>query len=177
MKKKYLFISLTLLLISCGSSRSFQSFFNEHKNEIGVTTFQVPNFMRSVLSSISPEMNGIFSNINDFKFITFNEISVEKQRELIQQINLVTANNYKDVLRQNTPEKTKILSVIEDGNIVKKVIVFNSTLAKTSVFYLKGTFNPNTLRKISETNQFDDLSKKLLQSYQLPTNTGFNPNY
>lgn len=174
--KKIILLTILTLFISCGSNKSFQSFFNEHKNDVGVTAFQVPNFMKALLSTISPDMNGIFNNIQDLKFITFNEISKEKQTQLIQSINAVTNSNYTDILRQNSIDKTKILSVIEDGDVVKKAIIFNSTLSKTSVFYLKGSFDPNKLKSLSETNQFDDLSNKLLQHYQMPANRGFNPN-
>lgn len=170
MKKTITILLTIILLVSCGSNRSFQSFFNEHKNSVGVTAFQVPNFMRALLGRISPEMGGVFNNIQDLKFITFNEISAVKQTELINQMNLVTENNYTDMLRVNKPEKTKILSVIEDGNVVKKAIIFNTTLAKTSVFYLEGSFNPNDLKKISETDQLEKLSTNLLQQYKLPEN-------
>ncbi|MCH3882863.1 MULTISPECIES: DUF4252 domain-containing protein [Tenacibaculum] len=175
--KKIATLTLTLFLfISCGSGKSFQSFFNDHKNDIGVTAFQVPNFMRTLLGSISPEMGGVFDNIQDFKFITFNEIDAAKQGELINQMGLVTTNKYTDILRENKVDKTKILSVVEDGDVVKEAIIFNSTLAKTSVFYLKGSFDPNTLKEISEKDQFDQLSTKLLNQYQSPLTPGFNPN-
>lgn len=167
--KKYLLFLICIAFLSCGSNRSFQSFYNQHKNDVGVTAFQVPNFMRSLLGSISSETGGLFNNIQDFKFITFNEIDKLKQTELITQMNAVTTNSYKDVFRQNKPEKTKILSVIEDGDVVKKAIIFNSSLDKTTVFYLKGSFDPNKLRKFSETEQFDNLAEKLIQEYQNPT--------
>lgn len=178
MRKITQILILFLLLAACGSGRSFQSFFNNHKNDLGVTAFQVPNFMKALLQNISPEINSFFGNVNDFKFITFTDISPQKQQELIQEMNLVTANGYADILRKNTKEKVKILSVVEDGAIVKKAIVFNSTLAKTSVFYLKGNFDPNRIRELSETNQFESLSNKLLQNYQMPSSVtpGFNPN-
>lgn len=180
MKKIILFISISILLNSCGSSKSFQSFFNDHKRDIGVTAFQVPNFMRALVSSISPEINSLFGNVKDFKFITFNEISTLKQQQLINEMNLVTDNNFTDMLRSNQPEKTKIVSVKEDGDVVTQAIIFNSTLAKTSVFYLKGRFDPNKLRQLSEGNQFENLSNKLIQNYQIKPSTkitpGFNPN-
>lgn len=164
--------------LSCSSTKSFQSFFNTYKNDIGVTAFQVPNFMKALLGRISPEMNGLFGTIQDFKFITFNDISAAKQQQLIQNMTAVTASNYTDILRQNTTEKTKIISVIEAGDVVKKAIIFNSTLQKTSVFYLKGDLDPNNLKALSETNQFETLSNTLMQNYQFP-GTGtpkFNPN-
>ena len=177
MKKLATTILFLLIFTSCGSGKSFQSFFNNHKNDIGATAFQVPNFMRTLLSNISPEINSLFNNVRDFKFITFNEISKAKQTELINEMNLVTANNFTDVLRKNTLEKTKILSVKEDGDVVTQAIIFNSTLKKTSVFYLKGRFDPNRIKELSESNQFENLSSKLLQNYQkTPLNQGIISN-
>jgi len=49
MKKIVLVISLGFLLVSCGSS--FQGFYNNHKADMGTTSFQVPNFMKAVLSN------------------------------------------------------------------------------------------------------------------------------
>ena len=134
MKKIATLFLFLILVSSCGSGKSFQSFFNNHKNDLGVTAFQVPNFMRALLSNISPEINSLFNNVTDFKFITFNNISKEKQTELINEMNLVTANNFTDVLRKNTLEKTKILSVKENGDVVTQAIIFNSTLEKHLYF-------------------------------------------
>ena len=81
--KKIFILSLSIFLfISCGSGKSFQSFFNDHKKDLGVTAFQVPNFMRALLTNISPEINSLFGNVKDFKFITFNDISKEKQEPI-----------------------------------------------------------------------------------------------
>ena len=177
MKKTLIFALLISISTSCGSGKSFQSFFNDYKNDTGVTAFQVPNFMRALLRNISPEMNGLFKNVSDFKFIKFNQISAEKKAALINDINLVTNSGYTDVLRNNSPEKTKIISVREQGDVVTHAIIFNSTLDKTSAFYLKGRFDPNRLRELSETNQFENLSNKLIQNYQTPNFTpSFNPN-
>ena len=177
MKKIVVILFLMLVISSCGSGKSFQSFFNDHKRDIGVTAFQVPNFMMSLVKNISPEINDLFGNVRDFKFITFSKISREKQNLLITEMNLVTDNNFTDILRKNTSVKTKIVSVKEDGDVVTQAVIFNSTLAKTSVFYLKGRFNPNRIKELSETNQFESLSNKLIQSYQPTLKThGFSPN-
>lgn len=177
MKKITILLFSLFLLLSCGSGKSFQSFFNDHKRDLGVTAFQVPNFMRALLTGISPEINSLFGNVKDFKFITFTDISALKQQTLIQEMNLMTNNNFTDILSTNTVGKTKIISVKEDGDVVTQAIIFNSTLAKTSVFYLKGRFDPNKLKQLSETNQFENLSSKLIQNYQPKAITpGFNPN-
>lgn len=177
MKKLVLLFSIVLIIISCGSGKSFNSFFNDHKRDLGVTAFQIPNFMMALVQNISPEINNLFGNVNGFKFITFDAISEEKQRLLISEMNLITDNNFTDILRKNTVAKTKIVSVKENGNVVTQAIIFNSTLAKTSVFYLKGRFDPNRIKELSETNQFENLSSKLIQNYQkTPLTPGFNPN-
>lgn len=176
MKNRYI-ILVFIVMISCGSGKSFQSFFSDHKRDLGVTAFQVPNFMRALVQNISPEINDLFGNVSDFKFITFNAISKEKQSSLISEMNLVTGYNFTDILRKNTRERTKIVSVKEDGNVVTQAIIFNSTLSKTTAIYLKGRFNPNRIKELSETNQFESLSSKLIQNYQkTPITPGFNPN-
>lgn len=176
MKNRYIILAF-IVMISCGSGKSFQSFFNDHKRDLGVTAFQVPNFMRALVQNISPEINDLFGNVSDFKFITFNAISKEKQSSLISEMNLVTGHNFTDILRKNTRERTKIVSVKEDGNVVTQAIIFNSTLSKTTAIYLKGRFNPNRIKELSETNQFESLSSKLIQNYQkTPITPGFNPN-
>ena len=179
MRKMLQIVIVFLLLTACGIGRTFQMFFDNHKNDIGVTAVQVPDFMKALLRNVSPEINSFFRNVYDFKFITFTDISSQKQQELVKEMNLITANGYSDILRKNTRDKVKILSVVEeDSTIVKKAIIFNSTLAKTSVIYLKGYFDSNQIRELSETNQFEYLSNKLIQNYQMPNSVtpSFNPN-
>jgi hypothetical protein len=177
MKKLSLSFAFLLLISSCGSGKSFNSFFNDHKRDLGATAFQVPNFMMTLVKNISPEIDELFGNVNDFKFITFSEISREKQNQIISEMNLVTDNNFTDILRTNAVEKTKIVSVKEAGDVVTQAIIFNSTLSETSVFYLKGRFDPNRIRELSESNQFENLSEKLIQNYQSkPKTPSFNPN-
>jgi hypothetical protein len=176
MKKISTILLLLLISTSCGSGKSFQSFFNNHKRDLGVTAFQVPNFMRSFLSNISPEINNLFGNVKDLKFITFTDINKDKQAQLIEEINSVTVDTFTDVMRSNTLEKTKIISVKEKGDVVTQAIIFNSTLAKTTIFYLKGQFDPNRIKELSETGQFEKLSNGLIQNYQTPIVPSFNPN-
>lgn len=176
MKNRFLYSSIIFLLVSCGSSKSFQSFFNEHKSDLGVTAFQVPNFMKAILSNISPEQN-LFDNLTDFKFITFNNSSTQYQKGLIDEMNLVAGNKFTDMFRKNTVENTKIISVKEFGNVVTEAIVFDSKLEKTTVFYIKGQFDPDKIKVFSDDNTFDDFSKKLQQEYQMNLNPSLNPSF
>ncbi len=179
MKNINLIVILFILLFSCGSSKSFQSFFDSHKTDLGVTAFQVPNFMKALLGNISPKQN-MFDNLTDFKFITFNNTSSQNQKSIINDMNIVASNKYTDMYRRNTVENTKIISVKEIGNVVTEAIVFDSKIDKTTVFYLKGKFDPDKIKAFSDDATFDDFSKKLQQEYQMslnpPINPSFNPN-
>ncbi len=175
MKSKLICSIIVLFIISCGSSKSFQSFFNDHKSDLGVTAFQVPNFMKAILSNISPEQN-MFDNLSDFKFITFNNSSTQYQKGLIDEMNIVASNKFTDMYRKNTIENTKIISVKEFGNVITEAIVFDSKPEKTTVFYLKGQFDPDKIRTFSDDNTFDNFSEKLQLEYQMNLNPSFNPN-
>ena len=79
------------------------------------------------------------------------------------------------MFRKNTVENTKIISVKEFGNVVTEAIVFDSKLEKTTIFYIKGQFDPNKIKAFSDDTTFDDFSKNLQQQYQLNLNPSFSP--
>lgn len=176
MKNIFISIILCVVLFSCGSSRSFQSFFNEHKTDLGVTAFQVPNFMKAILANISPKQN-MFDNLTDFKFITFNNTTPTYQKNLITEMNMVASSKFTDMFRKNTVENTKIISVKELGNVVTEAIVFDSKVDKTTVFYIKGQFDPDKIKAFSDDATFDDFSKKLQEEYQMNLNPTLNPSF
>lgn len=176
MKNIFLSLLLFAILISCGSSRSFQSFFDEHKTDLGVTAFQVPNFMKAILANISPKQN-MFDNLTDFKFITFGKMAPENQKNIIMEMNAVASNKFTDMFRKNTLENTKIISVKEFGNVVTEAIVFDSKMDKTTVFYIKGQFDPEKIKSFSDDATFNDFSKKLQEEYQMNVNTTLNPSF
>jgi len=176
MKKIFLTTVVCAILFSCGSSRSFQSFYDNHKTDLGVTAFQVPNFMKAILANISPKQN-MFNNLTDFKFITFNNTTPTYQKNLITEMNVVANSKYTDMFRKNTLENTKIISVKELGNIVTEAVVFDSKPAKTTVFYIKGQFDPDKIKAFSDDAAFDEFSKKLQQEYQMNMNPSLNPSF
>lgn len=176
MKSKLICSIIALFIASCASTKSFQNFFNEHKSDQGVTAFQVPNFMKAILSNISPEQN-MFDNLSDFKFITFNNSTPKYQKGLIDEMNVVASNKFTDMYRKNTVENTKIISVREFGNIVTEAIVFDSKPAKTTVFYLKGKFDPEKIKRFSDENTFNKFSESLEQEYQMNLNPSLNPSF
>lgn len=178
MKRFAVVLGFCLLFFSCGSA-SFQGFYNNHKADIGATSFQVPNFMKVLLSSISIETKSVIGNLQDLKYIQLNNISSNKRASIIEEMNLVTNAGFTDMFRKNEVEKTRIISVKENGNMLTDVIIFNSNNQKTTAFYLKGAFDPDKIRSLSEVKNFDTFTQDILQSYNsnMKMNTTINPSF
>ncbi|SFD20418.1 DUF4252 domain-containing protein [Algibacter pectinivorans] len=173
MKRIRLVLLLSILLVSCGSS--FRSFYNNHKADMGATSFQVPNFMKAVLGNISPEVKNAIGNISDFKYIKFQNTNALKRNTLIDEMNAVTNSGYIDIFRQNEVDNTRIISVVELGAVVTQAIIFNSTPTETTAYYLQGNFDPEKIKSFSDPETFNAFSTDLLQSYNTNLNPSFNP--
>ncbi|GGD07110.1 DUF4252 domain-containing protein [Hyunsoonleella pacifica] len=173
MKQLVLVICILSLFTSCGSS--FQGFYNSHRQDLGTTSFQVPNFMKAILSNISSDVQHAIGNISDLKFIKFKSINTQKRQGLITEMNAVTNNGYLDVFRKNSPEQTRIISVRETGAIVTDVIVFNSTPSETTAYYLQGNFNPEKVKTFANEDTFNAFSSNLIQNYN--NNLNINPSF
>lgn len=173
MKKIVLVISLGFLLVSCGSS--FQGFYNNHKADMGTTSFQVPNFMKAVLSNISPEVKNAIGNISDFKYIKFEKVGALRRQNLIAEMSAVTNNGFTDVFRKNEVDNTRIISVRELGVVVTDAIIFNNTETETTAYYLQGNFDPDKIKSFANEDTFNTFSNDLIQSYQTNITPSFNP--
>jgi sugar-specific transcriptional regulator TrmB len=173
MKRLVLAFIIGILLVSCSSS--FQSFYNNHKADMGATSFQVPNFMKAVLNNISPEVKHAIGNISDFKYIKFENVDALKRQNLILEMSTVTNNGFTDVFRKNEAEHTRIISVREIGPVVTDAIIFNSSPTETTAYYLQGNFDPEKIKKFSDEESFNTFSSQLMQSYNTNLNPSFNP--
>lgn len=174
MKKKFILILICSVLFSCGSS--FQSFYNNHKNDIGATSFQVPNFMKAMLGLMNPEAKKVVGNLTDLKYIKLTNVSEGKQIGIIEEMNAVTSYGYIDMFRKNEVAQTRIVSVKELGVVLTDVILFNAKGGEVSAFYLEGRFDPDKIKALSEEKNFNSFTSSLLQSYQSNLNPSFNPN-
>ena len=162
MKKITIVLALTTILVtSC--SPTYQQFYNAHKNDINSTAFQMPRFMVNILSSLSPEVNSFFKNMNDFSYITLKNISPSDWQQINTEINSITNKKYQDILRKTEVDRKIIVSAKEADGIVKELIYFKYQNNTVNSFYLKGNFDSNQIRKLAENNEFDNLSSKLLQ--------------
>ena len=172
--KKIVFILIVSLCFGCGSS--FQSFYNTHKNDLGATSFQVPNFMKAMLGLMNPEAKQIVGNLADLKYIKLTNLSDNKRQSVIEEMNAITSYGYKDMFRKNELSQTRIISVKEQGVVLSDVILFNSKGDTTTAFYLQGRFDPEKIKTLSKEENFDSFTSNLLQSYQSNLNPSFNPN-
>ncbi len=174
MKKIVIPIVTCFMMFGCGNS--FQSFYNNHKNDIGATSFQVPNFMKAVLGSISPEAKSLVGNITDLKYIKFENVPEIKRTNLISELSDVTNSGFKDMFRKNEALATRIISVKELGVVLTDVILFYSNEQQTTAFYLEGKFDPEKIKTLSDPEKFENLTMQLLNTYQSNMNPSFNPN-
>ncbi|WP_136479865.1 DUF4252 domain-containing protein [Cognatitamlana onchidii] len=158
----YVFI-LFLTVVSCGPS--FNSFYNNHKSDLGTTSFQVPRIVKTLIGTVSPEIDKAIGNISDFKYIKFEETNESKRADLIEEMNRVTNRRYTDVFRKHTLEHTQIISIIEKGTVVSDILIFKSDKEVTSALYLKGDFNGNKIRSLSQEGDMENLGDALLKSY------------
>ena len=149
------FIILAYLAAGCSSQR-FNSFYARHKNDPGVTVFQVPRFVRSVLKNSGPELSKAFSNVHDFRSIKFNNLTPQQSALISKEIDQVTVN-FTDVLRKNQPDGRILISVKEKKDRIKIVLIDKATENSHTVLYLKGNFSPDALQKLIDGENLDEL--------------------
>jgi hypothetical protein len=143
---------------------------------MGATSFQVPNFMKAMLSMMTPEAKKVVNNLADLKYIQFENLSSFKRQSIIDEMNAVTNHGYTDMFRKNDLDNTRIISVKESGNILTEVILFNSKAQQTSAFYLQGRFDPDKIKALSTETEYTNFTNALMQSYQSNLTPSFNPN-
>lgn len=162
--KRYCLL-LFLFFISCGSYNSINSFYNLHKNDDNVTAFRVPNFMLNLLRGSSGEMNSFMNNVSDIRFIQLNPKTETERTSINNQINGLVSNNFIEVFRKNEDKKRTLVSIRENRDVVKEIIIYKNGLNNNSIFYFKGNFDPNKVRKYVKENKFDNLSNTVLQQF------------
>jgi len=165
--KKYGFILLFILLISCGSYNSINSFYNLHKNDAKVTAIRVPQYLLSLLRNTSGEMNSLMVNVRDIRYIQLSPTSDTERNHISNQINNLVSNNFVEVFRKNEDHKRTLISVREKRDVVKEIIIYNNGQRTNSVFYLNGNFNPQRVRTYVNEGKFDNLSNTIFQEMNL----------
>ena len=153
---KIFLLILSIGLSSCSGSAKFNQFYNQHKNDNNVSSFQVPGYLRSLLKNVSPELNNVFKNVKDFKTISFTDCSPAQSQQITEGINNIT-QNYTDVIRNNKEEKKTLVSVKEKGDFIKEILIHSNTNNNHKIIFLKGNFDPNRIKGLIDGHEFEEL--------------------
>ncbi|MCM5663560.1 DUF4252 domain-containing protein [Galbibacter mesophilus] len=163
MTKSIFFLGLVFLFISCGSS--VESFYDRHKNDANVTAVRVPKFMYSLLGSASPEVKDVMKNVSDIRYMNLPSSSSLKNQQINTEIDKITKSGYSDIFRKNNNENRSLLTVKEQGNTIKQIILHNSNGSNNSLLYLKGNFDAGKIRKMAEDDTFTEFNSILDNKY------------
>ncbi len=141
------------------------NFYNAHKHDDNVTAVEVPRFMFAVLKGLSPDMNSLLGNVNNLRFIQLQPNSTSAQNTIQNEINLMTNERFTDIYRKNIGVKRTLISVREQANVIREIIVHTSANQKHTVLYLNGRFNPQRIQDFAEQGKFDNLTQSITQQY------------
>lgn len=169
MLKKILFTTALLLITSCSSYNSIDTFYNAHKNDNHVTAIRVPHFMLSLISNISPEMQSLVGNTKDLRYMTFPSTTAEKTSFLNKQMNGITGNSFIEVYRKNDELKRNVVSIREKKNTVKEILIYNNNNENGSFLYFNGNFDPVKVREMAKNNQFENIGNNLINQSNYST--------
>ena len=143
------------------------TFYNQHKNDANVTAIRVPQFMLSLLRNASPEMNNFMGNVRDIRYIQLSPKTEVESKQINTQINNLTTTSFVEVFRKNEDPVRTLVSVRENRDVVREIMIYKTAPNTSSVFYMNGNFNPNTVRRYAKDGNFDKLSNTLLQQYKI----------
>lgn len=169
MIKRTFFLFTLVLLASCGSYNSIDSFYNAHKNDNHVTAVRVPQFMLSLISGISPEMQSLVGNTKDLRFMQFPSATPDRTKFLNNQMNGITGNSFIEVFRKNDDLKRNVVSIREKRNSVKEILIYNNNNLNGSFLYFNGDFDPVKVREMAKSEQFEKLGDGLIKQFSTGT--------
>ena len=166
MIKRTLFICSLVLLASCSTYNSIDTFYNAHKEDNHVTAVRVPRFMLSLIGNISPEMKSLVGNTKDLRYMSFPSTTAEKSEFLNKQMNSITGNSFIEVYRKNDDLKRNVVSIREKRDAVKEILIYNNNNQNGSFLYFNGNFDPVKVRQMAQNEEFQKLGDGLINQYQ-----------
>ncbi len=169
MVRRALLLFSLILLVSCGSYNSIDTFYNAHKNDNQVTAVRVPQFMLTLIGGISPEMQSLVGNTRDLRYMRFPSATPAKTQFLNKQMNGITGNSFIEVYRKNDELKRNVVSIREKRNSVKEILIYNNNNLSGSFLYFNGDFDPVKVREMAKSNQFGKLGEGLIQQFSPDT--------
>ncbi|MBT8315581.1 MAG: DUF4252 domain-containing protein [Maribacter sp.] len=165
MIKRTLFLFSLIVLSSCGSYNSIDTFYNAHKNDNQVTAVRVPQFMLTLISGISPEMQSLVGNTRDLRYMRFPSATPAKTQFLNKQMNGITGNSFIEVYRRNDELKRNVVSIREKRNSVKEILIYNNNNLTGSFLYFNGDFDPVKIREMAKNDEFNKLGEGLIKQF------------
>lgn len=158
-----------VLLTSCSTYNSIDSFYEAHKNDDQVTAVRVPQFMLSLISNISPEMQSLIGSTRDLRYMQFPSTTPARTQFLNQQMNGITGNSFIEVYRKNNDLKRNIVSIREKRNTVKEILIYNNNATRGSFLYFNGIFDPIKVREMARSEEFQKLGDGLIREFNMGT--------
>lgn len=156
---------LFILLTNCGSYNSIDTFYNVHKNDNQVTAVRVPQFMLTLISNISPEMQSLVGNTRDLRYMQFPSTTPARTDFLNKQMNGITGNSFIEVYRKNDELKRNVVSIREKKDVVKEILIYNNNNQSGSFLYFNGNFDPVKVRDMAQSDEFGTLGTGLLNQF------------
>ena len=173
MVRRALLLFSLILSVSCGIYNSIDTFYNAHKNDNQVTAVRVPQFMLTLISGISPEMQSLVGNTRDLRYMRFPSATPAKTQFLNKQMNGITGNSFIEVYRKNDELKRNVISIREKRNSVKEILIYNNNNLSGSFLYFNGDFDPVKVREMSKSDKFGKLGEGLIHQLS-PGTPGIN---
>jgi len=162
-------IAIIPFFMGCGSYNSIDTFYNAHKNDNQVTAVRVPQFMLTLISGISPEMQSLVGNTRDLRYIQFPSTTTAKTDFLNKQMNGITGNSFIEVYRKNDELKRNVVSIREKRNVVKEILIYNNNNQTGSFLYFNGNFDPVKVRNMAKNNEFETIGSNLINQFDSGT--------
>ncbi|MGI9552939.1 MAG: DUF4252 domain-containing protein [Aurantibacter sp.] len=169
MIKRALFILACIIISSCSTYNSIDSFYEAHKNDDQVTAVRVPQFMLSMISNISPEMNSLIGNTRDLRYMQFPSTTPARTQFLNKQMNGITGSSFIEVYRKNDDLKRNIVSIREKKNAVREILIYNNNTMRGSFLYFSGNFDPVKVRQLAKSEEFQKLGDGLINQFGMGT--------
>lgn len=167
--KKLLLCSLLVLLASCSTYNSIDSFYNAHKNDDEVFALRVPQVMFTLVSGISPELEALVGTTKDLRYMQFPSSTTAQTQFLNRQMNSLTGNSFIEVYRKNEKTKRNVVSIRERRNSVKEILVYSNNNLNGSILYFNGDFDPAMVKEMAEKNKFENISSGLVNQFSSKT--------
>lgn len=171
MIKKTLIVCSLVLLSSCGTYNSIDTFYNTHKEDDQVTAIRVPRFMLSLISNISPEMQSLVGNTKDLRYMQFPSTTPARTEFLNKQMSGITGNSFIEVFRKNDELKRNVVSIREKRDAVKEILIYNNNNINGSFLYFSGNFDPVKIREMAKNKEFQKLGDGLINRYNMGSTT------